>query len=96
MLFFVYMLASQHYGTLYVGSTNDFALVCYLPNGALEIPAAALAGGLLLQVGASVIHMEPAGGWSRRLLAAYADYLRALRWIVPALALAAVLEAYVG
>jgi hypothetical protein len=40
--------------------------------------------------------MEPAGGWSHRLLAAYADYLRALRWIVPALAVAAVLEAYLG
>ena len=25
MLFFVYILASQHYGTLYVGSTNDLA-----------------------------------------------------------------------
>ena len=24
-MFFVYMLASQHYGTLYVGSTNDLA-----------------------------------------------------------------------
>jgi hypothetical protein len=51
---------------------------------------------LLVQVGAAVIHMEPDGGWSRRLLVAYADYLRALRWIVPALALAAVLEAYFG
>ena len=77
-------------------SSWSLALAGILPNGAVEIPAAALAGGLLLQVGASVIHMEPAGGWSRRLLAAYADYLRALRWIVPALALAAVLEAYVG
>src|SRR5438874_7732892 len=25
MLFFVYMLASQHYGTLYIGSTTDLA-----------------------------------------------------------------------
>jgi putative endonuclease len=24
-MFFVYMLASRHYGTLYVGSTNDLA-----------------------------------------------------------------------
>ncbi len=77
-------------------SSWSLALTGILPNGLLEIPAAALAGGLLLQVGASVIHMEPAGGWSRRLLAAYADYLRALRWIVPALAVAALLEAYVG
>jgi len=77
-------------------SSWSLALTGILPNGLIEIPAAALAGGLLLQVGASVIHMERDGGWSRRLLAAYADYLRALRWIVPALALAAVLEAYIG
>jgi len=25
MSFFVYILASQHYGTLYIGSTNDLA-----------------------------------------------------------------------
>jgi len=77
-------------------SSWSFALTGILPNGLVEIPAAALAGGLLIQVGASVIHMEPDGGWSRRLLVAYADYLRALRWIVPALAVAAILEAYVG
>ena len=77
-------------------SSWSLALTGILPNGLLEIPAAALAGGLLLQVGASVIHMEPSGGWGGRLLAAYADYLRALRWIVPALAVAALLEAYVG
>jgi uncharacterized membrane protein SpoIIM required for sporulation len=77
-------------------SSWSLALAGILPNGLLEIPAATLGGGLLLQVGATVIHMESDGGWSRRLLAAYADYLRALRWIVPALALAAVLEAYLG
>ncbi|HEX6349591.1 MAG TPA: stage II sporulation protein M [Candidatus Dormibacteraeota bacterium] len=77
-------------------SSWSLALTGILPNGLVEIPAAALAGGLLIQVGACVIHMEPDGGWSRRLLAAYADYLRALRWIVPALAVAAILEAYFG
>jgi uncharacterized membrane protein SpoIIM required for sporulation len=77
-------------------SSWSLALTGILPNGVVEIPAAALGGGLLLQVGAAVIHMEPHGGWSGRLLAAYADYLRALRWIVPALAVAAVLEAYLG
>jgi uncharacterized membrane protein SpoIIM required for sporulation len=77
-------------------SSWSLALAGILPNGLVEVPAAALAGGLLVQVGAAVIHMEPDGGWSRRLLVAYADYLRALRWIVPALALAAVLEAYFG
>ncbi|MEP7105545.1 MAG: stage II sporulation protein M [Chloroflexota bacterium] len=77
-------------------SSWSLALGGILPNGLLEIPAVALAGGLLVHVGAAVIHMEPDGGWSRRLLVAYADYLRALRWIVPALAVAAVLEAYLG
>ena len=77
-------------------SSWSLALTGILPNGLVEIPAAALGGGLLVQAGAAVIHMEPDGGWSRRLLAAYADYLRALRWIVPALAVAAVLEAYLG
>jgi len=77
-------------------SSWSLALTGILPNGLVEIPAATLAGGLLVQIGATVIHMEPDGGWSHRLLAAYADYLRALRWIVPALAVAAVLEAYFG
>jgi uncharacterized membrane protein SpoIIM required for sporulation len=77
-------------------SSWSLALAGILPNGLFEVPAVALAGGLLVQVGAAVIHMEPDGGWSRRLLVAYADYVRALRWIVPALAVAAVLEAYFG
>jgi uncharacterized membrane protein SpoIIM required for sporulation len=47
-----------------------------------------------VQIGAAVIHMEREGGWSARLGAAYADYLLSLRWVVPALALAAILEAY--
>jgi uncharacterized membrane protein SpoIIM required for sporulation len=82
----------------YAAAFSSWSLILggILPNGLLEIPAVALAGGLLLHVGATVIHMEPDGGWSRRLLVAYADYLRALRWIVPALAVAAVLEAYLA
>jgi hypothetical protein len=40
--------------------------------------------------------MEPDGGWTARILAAYADYARSLRWIVPALALAAILEVRLG
>jgi uncharacterized membrane protein SpoIIM required for sporulation len=67
-----------------------------LPNGLVEIPAAIIAGGLALQIGATAIHMEPSGGWTSRMLAAVADYVRALRWLIPALALAAVLEVRFG
>jgi uncharacterized membrane protein SpoIIM required for sporulation len=67
-----------------------------VPNGLVEIPVAIIAGGLALHIGAAAIHMEPSGGWTARVLAAVADYLRALRWIIPALALAAVLEVRLG
>jgi len=40
--------------------------------------------------------MEPEGGWTARILAAVADYMRSLRWIVPALALAAIVEVRFG
>ena len=66
------------------------------PNGVVEIPAAIVAGGLVIQIGATAIHMEPEGGWTARVLAAFADYMRSLRWIVPALALAAILEVRFG
>ena len=72
------------------------ALTGILPNGLVEIPAAIVAGGLAIQVGAAAIHMDPRGGWNARVLAAVADYVRALRWLVPALAVAAVLESFVG
>src|SRR5439155_511305 len=45
---------------------------------------------------AAAIHMDARGGWSARVLAALADYVRALRWLVPALAVAAVLEVFLG
>ena len=75
-------------------SSWSLALAGILPNGLVEIPIALVAGGLLIEVGARVIHMEPEGGWAGRVIAAQADYVRALVWLVPALALAAVLEAY--
>jgi len=61
-----------------------------------EIPAAVIAGALAIQIGASAIHMEASGGWTARVLAATADYLRALRWLIPALAVAAILEVQLG
>jgi uncharacterized membrane protein SpoIIM required for sporulation len=77
-------------------SSWTMALTGVLPNGLVEIPAAIVAGGLALQIGAAAIHMEPQGGWTARLLSAVADYVRALRWLIPALALAALLEVRLG
>jgi uncharacterized membrane protein SpoIIM required for sporulation len=77
-------------------SSWTIALTGIVPNGLVEIPAAIIAGGLLIQVGATAMHMDERGGWSARVLAALADYVRALRWLVPALAVAAVLEVWLG
>ena len=77
-------------------SSWTFALTGIVPNGLVEIPAAIIAGGLAIQVGATAIHMDANGGWTARVLAAVADYVRALRWLVPALAVAAVLETSLG
>ncbi|HET7466745.1 MAG TPA: stage II sporulation protein M [Candidatus Dormibacteraeota bacterium] len=72
------------------------ALTGIVPNGIVEIPVAIIAGGLAIHIGAAAIHMEASGGWTARVLAAGADYLRALRWLVPALILAGVLEVRFG
>jgi uncharacterized membrane protein SpoIIM required for sporulation/ABC-type transport system involved in multi-copper enzyme maturation permease subunit len=77
-------------------SSWSIALSGIVPNGLVEIPAAIVAGGLAIHVGATVIHMDPRGGWSARVMAALADYVRALRWLVPALAVSAVLEVWLG
>ena len=77
-------------------SSWTVALTGIVPNGLVEIPAAIIAGGLAIQVGATTIHMDASGGWSARVLKALADYVRALRWLVPALAVAAVLEVWLG
>jgi uncharacterized membrane protein SpoIIM required for sporulation len=77
-------------------SSWSFALGGVLPNGLFEIPAALIAGGLAIHVGATAIHMEPSGGWTTRILASIADYVRALRWLIPALAVAAILEVRFG
>ena len=77
-------------------SSWTIALTGIVPNGIVEIPAAIIAGGLVIQIGASAIHMEAQGGWSARVLAALADYVRALRWLVSALAVAAALEVLLG
>jgi stage II sporulation protein M len=77
-------------------SSWSLALTGILPHGLLELPAVIVAGALAIQVGATAIHMEPGGGWTGRMLQAQADFIRSLRWLAPALALAAILEAYVA
>jgi uncharacterized membrane protein SpoIIM required for sporulation len=77
-------------------SSWTVALTGIVPNGFVEIPAAIIAGGLAIHIGATAMYMDSRGGWSARVLAAVADYVRALRWLVPALAVAAALEAFVG
>lgn len=77
-------------------SSWSIALTGIVPNGLVEIPVAIVAAGLAIQIGAAAIHMDPRGGWSAHVLAAVADYVRALRWLVPGLAVAAVLEVWLG
>jgi uncharacterized membrane protein SpoIIM required for sporulation len=77
-------------------SSWSIALTGVIPNGLIEVPVAIIAGGLAIQIGAAAIHMEPRGGWSARVLTAVADYVRALRWLVPALGAAAILEVWLG
>ena len=77
-------------------SSWTIALTGIVPNGLVEIPAAIIGGGLVIQIGASAIHMQAQGGWSTRVLAAVADYVLALRWLVPALAVASALEVLLG
>ena len=77
-------------------SSWSLALTGIFPNGVFEIPVAIVASGLAIHIGATAIHMEPSGGWTARVLRASADYARALRWLVPALVVAGVLEARFG
>ena len=77
-------------------SSWTIALTGIVPNGLLEVPAAIIAGGLAIQIGAAAIHMDARSSWSGRVLAAFADYVLALRWLVPALAVSAALEVIFG
>jgi uncharacterized membrane protein SpoIIM required for sporulation len=72
------------------------ALTGILPNGLIEIPVAAIAGGLAIHIGAAMIHLEPDGGWTSRVLSAQAELAKALLWMAPLLAVAALLEAYLN
>ena len=82
----------------YAAGLSSWALALggIMPHALIEIPVTIIAGGLLLECGARVIHMDPSGGWAARVIAGLADYLRALRWLAPALAAAAVVRAYAG
>lgn len=77
-------------------SSWGLALARILPAGLVEIPVAAIAGGLAIHIGATVIHMERNGGWTRRVLAAEAELAKAMLWLAPLILLGAILEAYLG
>jgi uncharacterized membrane protein SpoIIM required for sporulation len=67
-----------------------------LPHGILEIPAAILAGGAILRLGASVVAPPPNRSLGEAWLAALADWLKIILGVVaPLLALAALLEVFV-
>ncbi len=72
------------------------ALGAALPHLLFQLPVAAVAGGLAIQIGASVIHMEPDGGWLARVVGGQAELARALVWMVPLLAVGALLQALVN
>lgn len=65
------------------------------PDLLVRLPVAAIAGGLAIQIGASVIHMEPDGGWLARVMVGQATLVRALLWMVPLLAAGAALQVLV-
>jgi uncharacterized membrane protein SpoIIM required for sporulation len=77
-------------------SSWGMALTGMLPNGLIEIPVAVIAGGLAINIGAAMIHLDPDGGWTRRVLGAQAELAKALLWLAPLLAVAALLEAYLN
>ncbi len=74
-------------------SSWPVALAADFPHLLIHLPVAAVAGGLAIQIGASVIHMEPDGGWLARVVTAQAALARALLWLVPLLAAGALLQA---
>ena len=83
-------------GYLAAVSSWGLALTGMLPAALVEIPIAAIAGGLAIHIGATVIHMERQGGWTRRLLAAEVELAKALLWLAPLILLGAILKAYLG
>ena len=81
----------------YVAAVSSWshALSGLLPHGLIELPLMAIAAGLVIHVGASVIHMEPDGGWGARVLRAELEIFKAMAWLAPLLAVSAVLQAFV-
>jgi len=72
-----------------------FLAAFILPHGVLEIPAAVLAGGAILRLGASVIAPPPDRSLTEAWLTALADWLKTLLGLViPLLAGAALLEVF--
>jgi uncharacterized membrane protein SpoIIM required for sporulation len=67
-----------------------------LPHGLLEVPAALLAGGAILRLGTSIIAPPPGKSLGESWLLALADWAKTMLAVVlPLLAVAALLEAFV-
>ena len=76
-------------------SSWTLAVLGIVPNGVIELPVAIMAGALCIHIGAAAIHMERGGGWAHRLLRAHLELVKAASWLVPLLAVTAVVEAFV-
>jgi uncharacterized membrane protein SpoIIM required for sporulation len=90
IFYFVAQVARMGYSPLL------FLAAFVLPHGILEIPAAAIATGLAVRLGASVVAPPPNMSVGSAWLQALADLLKVfLALVLPLLALAAVVEVYV-
>jgi uncharacterized membrane protein SpoIIM required for sporulation len=90
IFYFVAQVARMGYSPLL------FLVAFVLPHGILEVPAAAIATGLAVRLGASVVAPPPNASVGSAWLWALADLLKVfVALVLPLLALAAVLEVYV-
>ena len=72
-----------------------FVATFILPHGIVELPAAILATGMALRLGASVISPPPGLNLAQGVLAALADFIKVLVFLVfPLLVIAAMLEVW--
>lgn len=75
---------------------SRFLMALVVPHGIFEIPAALLAGAVILEVGMSLIRPDPTRSLGRRWIGAIAEGTRVgLGVILPLLAIAALIEVFV-
>lgn len=75
---------------------SRFLTALVLPHGLFEIPAALLAGAVILEVGMSLMRPDPNRSLGRRWIGAVAEAMRVgVALILPLLAMAAIMEVFV-